>query len=173
MSMAILTNTSKVDNAIRLYKDAQSMYFGLGRSVTPWNDDSNPDTPNPSDTSINELIGMKKVTSVSLAVPVDTQQGSNTVTYNGKYYELVGLADAYTRGAHYVYISANILQTDFKAKTYRSVGLFSQPVFKSGVVGDTVQSDYITSQGRLQAVDNISTKSRDGLDILQYILIEA
>lgn len=171
--MAILTNTAKVDNAIRLYKDAQSMYFGLGRSLTPWKDDSSPDIPDPSQSSLDELIGMKKVTSVSLAVPVSSQQGSNTVSYAGNYYELVGIADAYTRGATFVYIASTILQTDFTAQTYRSVGLFNGPTFATGVIGDTVSAEYITNQGRLQVIDNISTKDRSGLDITQYVIIEA
>lgn len=171
--MAVLTDTSKVDNAIRLYKDAQSMYFGLGRSITPWKDDTSPDIPDPSSTTLDELIGMKRVTQVSLAVPVDSQSGSNTITYDGKYYELIGIADAYKRGANFVYIASKILQTDFDANTYRSVGIFLQPTFTIGVTGDTVPAQYVVDQGRLQVIDNISEKNRNGLDILQYVLIEA
>lgn len=353
--MATLTNTSKVDNAIRLYKDAQNMYFGIGRSKTPWKDEQNPDVPQSTQSKIDELVGMKRVTDVSLAVKLDSnkdiagrnyiinssgvntnsgskpylkgasvavsnstlsyqsdamtltytgngtqewyyalaeayanmsdslldfsntytisvdvmgtvpgaafrvnnvfssqvkinnktwtrltytftfpimsgtnaskfyirlnamngtdtsfsgfssgqtlrfknfklekgsiatpwtasleetypsiaQSGENLVAYNGDYYVITGIADAYRVNANYVYIASKILQTDFDEKKFRSIGIFKEPVFTSGVVGTVVPSSNVVNQGRLQLIENVQLVDRTGMDILEYAIIKA
>lgn len=170
--MAVLTNLAKVDNAIRLYKDAQSMYFALGNYKTPW-PGGNPLDPSPSQTSLSELVGLKKVTTVSLAVETSASTGANIVTYKGTYYELIGLADAYTRGATFVYIASTILNADFEEPIFRSVALTANPTFKAGVTGDAVSAEFVTSQGRLQAIDNVVEIDRTGLDITEYVIVQA
>ena len=169
--MAILTDISKIDNAIRLYKDAQSMYFSIGGSTTEWSSTVPPE-PLSTQNSIPELIGMKKVNNVSLAIKVDTATGDNIISYNGNNFQLVGLADAYSKKATYVYIASTINSVDFSAPTYRIVGLTNNPAFKPGVTGDTIPSELITDEGNYQVIDNVSAVDRTSLDINEFVIIQ-
>jgi len=169
--MATLTDISKIDNAVRLYKDAQSMYFALGGSRTEW-PSSTPPLPVSSQQVVPELIGLKKVTKVSMAVKTSVASGTNIVSYGGTNFELVGLADAYTKKATYVYISSSIVSADFEEPIYRIVALTSNPTFSTGVIGDAVPAKLVKNQGRLQAIDNVTAIDRSAIDINEFVIIQ-
>lgn len=169
--MATLTDTSKIDNAVRLYKDAQSMYFAIGGSKTEW-PSSTPPLPVSSQTNVPELVGLKKVTNVSMAVKTDKTTGANIISYGGINFELVGLADAYTKNATYVYISSNILSADFPDPIYRVVALTSSPTLAPGTIGDAIPANLVQNQGRLQVIDNVSAIDRSGIDINEFVIIQ-
>lgn len=58
--MAVLTNKARTNNAIRLYHQAQEMYFAFGGSDTEWPNPSTPPIEDPSLDEIVELVGLKK-----------------------------------------------------------------------------------------------------------------
>lgn len=171
--MAILTNNSKVDNALRLYKEAQTMFFAFGNSNTEWKDPATPPEPSASITSLDELVGIKKVSSVSLACTVDSPTGQNVVSFGGQNYELVGLSDAYARNAHFVYITTVLKQNDFSVTTHRSVALTKQPVYDTSLTGDAIPAESVISQGSLQVVQNTTLRDSINSDTLEYLIISA
>lgn len=171
--MATLTDKSKVANAIRLYNEAQSMYLVLGGKNTEWPNSAVPTVPQPDTTSVPELIGLKRVSTVSLARPTTRTKGANVVSSGGQNYELVALADAYTYNATYVYIGTDILQDDFQDKVHRIVALTSNPTFSSGVTGAVIPYKYVTNQGTLQAIENVTATDMTGMDMTEFILISA
>ena len=171
--MATLTSVAQIDNAIRLYKDAQSMYFAIGGSTTEWPNKDVPPIPPVNQETIPELIGVKKVSTVSLAIETTATTGTNVVSYGGKNYQLVGLADAYTKGATFVYIASAISSSDFSSPIYRVVALTNGPTFSQNVVGDAIPASNVTSQGRLQVIDNIPAVDRSALNVNEFVIIEA
>lgn len=171
--MAVLTDKAKVSNAIRLYKEAQSMYIALGGKTTEWPNPAVPTAPQSSTTAVPELIGLKAVTTVSLARPTTVTTGANIVSSAGQNYELVALSDAYTKSATYVYIATDIDQDDFQDKVHRVVALTSNPTFSNGVTGSVVPYNYVTNQGTLQVVENVVATDMTGMDMTEFIIISA
>lgn len=171
--MAVLTNKARIDNAIRLYTQAQGMFFAFGGSDTEWPNPTTPPIEDPALEEVPELIGLKKVSKVSLAVEVDSQSGKSTVTSGGKYYELIGLSDAYNRKATYVYIGTDVEENDFYKSRYRIVGLTNNPTFTTNVTGDAIPADFVSNQGILQLVSNNQVHDTTKQKIREFTIISA
>ena len=171
--MATLTDKSKVSNAIRLYNEAQSMYLVLGGKNTEWPNPAVPTVPQSTTTTVPELIGLKRVSTVSLARPTNITTGANIVSSGGQNYELVSLANAYAYNATYVYIATDIGQDDFPDKVHRIIALTSNPTFTAGVTSAVVPYNYVTNQGTLQAIENVTATDMTGMDMTEFILISA
>lgn len=172
--MAVITNNGHVDNAVRLYNKARTMYVGLGNKTTEWSNPSVPGSEDVATTSLPELVGMRLATQVSLARPLpDGEKAQNTITYAGVTYEIVAIADAYTKNAEYLYVSANIKPSELPAGKYRSVGLFTDPQFQDGVTGDAVDSTKVKSQGTLHMYENRVAFDRTNVTVNEQFLIHA
>lgn len=171
--MAVLTDKARTDNAIRLYHQAQEMFFAFGGSDTEWPNPSTPPIEDPSLDSIAELIGLKKVTKVSLAVKTATQIGKNVVSSGDNYYELVGLSEAYARKATYVYISTDVEEDDFYKNRYRTVALTSNPLFRHDTTGNAVPADFVISQGTIQVISNNPIHDLTKQKIREFTIISA
>lgn len=173
--MALITKTGHIDNAMRLYNKASSMYVGFGNANTEWQDASKPPAENYDTKSLPELLGMHKVTKVSLATPLKSGQTSdNTITYGGIKYQLVDFNSADSLNATFLYVSA-VLEPDELGGTgtYRSVGLFTDTQVSSGVTSDAVPANKIVNQGRLQVVENRVAFNRSSVTVEEQFLIEA
>lgn len=171
--MAVLTDKARTDNAIRLYHQAQEMFFAFGGSDTEWPNPSTPPIEDPSLESIAELIGLKKVTKVSLAVKIATQSGENVVSSGGSYYELIGLSEAYVRKATYVYIGTDVEEDDFYKNRYRTVALTSNPLFGQDTTGNAVPADFVVNQGTLQVISNSPVRDLTKQKIREFAIISA
>lgn len=171
--MAVLTNKARIDNAIRLYNQAQGMFFAFGGSDTEWPNPTNPPKEDPSLEQISELIGLKKVSKVSLAIKTDSQSGANIVTSGGSYYELIGLSDAYSKQATYVYIGTDIEEDDFYKSQYRIVGLTNNPLFNKNVTGDAIPAEFVDNQGTIQLVSNNVVHDTTKQKIREFTIISA
>lgn len=172
--MSLITNVGRVANALRLYKQYQTMYVGLGNSTAEWDNPKLPTPEVPTQSTLPGLLGMKKVTTTSLARLADstTPTTAKTVLFGNRKFELVAVADAPARDGFYLYVEAKFEPTDFTSGTYRSVGLFTNPVFKDGVTGAVVPAGEITNQGTLEMYENRQAMSLGTATITQQFMIK-
>ena len=172
--MAVITKNGHVDNAVRLYNKARTMYVGLGNGKTEWSNASVPGTEDETLTELPELVGMRLATKVSLARPLpEGSEATSTITYAGTVYELVAVGDAYQKDAEYLYVSAVINPSDLPAGSYRSIGLFTDPTFQDGVTGDAVDAGKIISQGTLHMYENRVSFDRTNASVNEQFMIHA
>ncbi len=169
--MSVKTQVASTANAIRLYKDAQNMFFGFGNTVTEWSTPNNPPLPDTSTNKINELAGIVKVSSVSLAKIADSSS-TNTFLYGGISYEKVSLGDAYKKHATYVLISVNLDPDSLPTNVYRSVGLIESPQYSSSVTGSVVRPESIINQGNLLTIKYVPKVDYTGYTLTEQVLIE-
>lgn len=172
--MSTITNVGRVANALRLYKQASVMYIGLGNSASEWDNPKLPATEVSTQTELPALLGMKKVARISLARLADdtTPTTATKIKFDSRDFELVSVTDAPTKGGYYLFVEAKFEPTDFTGGTYRSIGLFTNPVFKEGVTGEVVPAGSITSQGTLEMYENRQTMSLGSASIAQQFMIK-
>lgn len=169
--MSVKTKSANVANAIRLYKSAQGMFFGFGNYKTPWNTADNPPQPLGTENTLNELLGLIKVSNVYLARPAKPGD-TNTFTYSGKTYQKVSLGSAYAEGATFVLITVDLQSDMFPYNTYRSVGLIDSPQYSPSVTGNVIQASSLTSVGNLLTIKYVPKVDYTGYTITEQILIE-
>jgi len=169
--MSIKTQVASVSNAIRIYKDAQGMFIGFGNKDTEWGTPSNPPLPLDTDTSLKELLGIARVSRVSLAKLAD-RNSTNTFLYDGVAYEKVNLGDAYSKKATFVLVEVDIKTDSFSSNVYRSVGLLESPTYSNSSIGDILQPSSIMSQGNLLTVKYVPKVDFTGYTVTEQILIE-
>ena len=169
--MSIKTQVASVSNAVRLYKDAQSMFIGFGNKNTEWGTPSNPPLPVDDTTKLDELLGIARVSRVSLAKLADINS-TNTFLYDGVSYEKVNLGDAYSKKATYVLVEVDIQTDSFDSNVYRSVGLLESPTYSNSAIGDILQPSSIVSQGNLLTVKYVPKVDFTGYTVTEQILIE-
>lgn len=165
---SITTINQRVLNAINL-KNQDNLYFALGKS-TAWDDEETPDTPLTSQTEIEELIYIKKISVKQLvkladAYPYIYDIYGASVTVNGVDYTYVLEGNAYTEQAYRVYLSANISYEDIAPTdtTFRSIGILLNPLDSEGdeLEGSEYLAASVDDQGQLLYVWNFETITRD------------
>lgn len=172
--MAVVTNNGYVDNALRLYNKKDSAYIILGRSQTPWSDETKPDTEDPTATRIQEVQGLRKVTTASVCrVLADGEAALNpTISYGGTTWELVGADEAFITQASYVYFGALIDVNDFPGGTYRQVGLVTDVIPNAGINVSALTPDEVSDFGTLQMYQNTVPYNRTNTKVLEQFIID-
>jgi len=165
---SITTINQRVLNAINL-KNQDNLYFAIGKS-TAWTDEENPDTPLTSQTEIEELIYIKKISVKQLvkladAYPYIYDIYGASVTVNGIDYTYVLEGVAYTEQAYMVYLSANINYEDIAPTdiNFRSIGILLNPLDSEGeeLTGSEYLAASVDEQGELLYVWNFQAITRD------------
>ncbi|WCS68734.1 hypothetical protein Goe19_00930 [Bacillus phage vB_BsuM-Goe19] len=154
--MAITTIGAHVSRALDFF-GKQDIYFAIGRT-SPWEDDNNPPSPNSDMTSLDELIGFKKLDSIQLVVPDD----SGTISYRESNWKPVAKEEAYTKKAKWVYIETTIKYDELPLGFYRQIGVYTGLVIKKDVdLGKTaLLPDDVENAGVLEVVDNRKPSNR-------------
>lgn len=154
--MAITTVGAHVSRALDFF-DKKDIYFAIGKT-SPWEDDNNPPSPNSDMTSLDEIIGFKKLDSIQLVIPDD----SGTISYRESNWKSVSKEDAYTKKAKWVYIEATIRYDELPLGFYRQIGVYTGLVPKEGVdSGKTaLLPDEVENPGILEVVDNRKPSNR-------------
>lgn len=158
--MAITTTLSQVKLA-RDLKAKANPYFAIGRS-TAWTNEKLPPIPNKSTTSLEEVIGYKKVESVFLCRPIKPKETTNyqRFYYNNQEWVKVPDANAEAEGATYVGYETKLNPTDFPLGTYRQVGIHIGLTPKSGVTKNNLLPSEVNSKGYLHAYENTKPINR-------------
>lgn len=169
--LPVTTTVGHVSRAISFF-ELPNIYFGLGKT-TPWENESDPSfsapLPSVEKTSLDELIGMKKVSVKSLVYPDD----AGTIVYRDKTWRKISADEAVRLGAHWVYIEAQVLYNDFPAVAYRQIGVFSRVQPKQTVSDpSTLLPSDIENQGILEIFDQrkVVTRNEDSRDIFSMII---
>lgn len=169
--LPVTTTVGHVSRAISFF-ELPNIYFGLGKT-TPWENESDPSfsapLPSVEKTSLDELIGMKKVSVKSLVYPDD----AGTIVYRDKTWRKISADEAVRLGAHWVYIEAQVLYNDLPAVAYRQIGVFSRVQPKQTVSDpSTLLPSDIENQGILEIFDQrkVVTRNEDSRDIFSMII---
>lgn len=169
--LPVTTTVGHVSRAISFF-ELPNIYFGLGKT-TPWENENDPSfsapLPSVEKTSLDELIGMKKVSVKSLVYPDD----AGTIVYRDKTWRKISADEAVRLGAHWVYIEAQVLYNDLPAVAYRQIGVFSRVQPKQTVSDpSTLLPSDIENQGILEIFDQrkVVTRNEDSRDIFSMII---
>lgn len=161
--MAIITNRGHVSRALDFYKK-QDVFFSVGKS-TEWTESDRtsetPDSqvitdykpPRPSlDSSMIELLGMKRVERMYMVVPDET----GTLRYGNTNWKPVDVSSALEKNARWVYMSTNLLYNELSVDvSYRTIGISTGVVRNAGVDENKylLTPDEIKSEGILEIID--------------------
>lgn len=159
--MAIATNNSRVYASLQLRAKEASTYLVIGKT-SAWTNEDAPPQADPNTTTLQEVVGYKKVTKMSLCRPFVEGETTTlpTVTYGAKKYVLVPDAQAYTQKAMMVYIEAEIVGEELPLGTYRQVGIHTDVTPKSGVTKKALLPTEVSSTGVLQFFENRKQQNR-------------
>lgn len=171
--LPVTTTVGHVSRAIS-FQELPSVYFGIGRT-SPWADnetDADFTAPLPSvdATSIDELIGMKKVENKVLVTPDE----SGTIVYRDQTWRKISAEEAIKLGAHWVYLETSIYYEDLPASSYRQIGVFSRVKGTDGnlATASTLLPADISDIGILEILDQrkVVTRNEDSRDTFSMIV---
>ena len=170
--LPITTTMGHVSRAISFF-ELDSVYFALGKT-SPWDGETeeNFSVPLPSvtATTLEELIGMKRVEIKSLVYPDE----EGTVVYRDRTWRKISSEEAIELGAHWVYIESSILYDDFPETAYRQIGVFSRVELNDDVpvTQNVLLPENIKSTGILEILDQrkVVTRNEDSKDTFSMII---
>lgn len=157
--MAISTYNARIDIARYYANKATTTYFAIGKS-SAWSDEMTPPTPSAKTTKLDEVIGYKKATRVSLCRPL--VQGESTsyeqVTYGDTTWVLVPDSKAFSEGAKWVYFETDINGDELPLGFYRQVGVHTNLV--PSVSKSNLLPSEVKDSGTLIFYDNRQPQNR-------------
>lgn len=157
----------------------EDLYFAIG-GTNPWPADESgkteseagflPPEPNPADTDLDGLIGMKKVSHKILVSPDENGE----ISYYNSSWRSIDEDEAIALSARWVMLESTIYYTDLPAVPYRQIGVFSKVKRKAGVSStqEILLPHEIESVGLLCVLYNrrLVTRQVDTKDVFQLIL---
>lgn len=151
--MPTATTTAYVDSALALLAKSETTYLALGKK-TPWENESIPPMAEEDITDIQEIIGFKKMDTVSLCRPLGAGETTNypTITYKGSNWVLIPKEKAHEEGAYHLYFATTVTGTELPTGTYRQVGVYTE--LKTSAQKKALLPGEVTSRGKLQFYDN-------------------
>lgn len=151
--MASPTIQAYVDVALGLVAKAESTYLAIGKT-TAWDNESIPPMAEDATLNIEEIIGYKKMGTVSICKPLGAEETTTypTVKYKGTNWALIPTAKAKEEEAYHVYYTATIAGSELPPSEYRQVGVYTG--LTTSVKTPSVLPSEVTKQGTLQFYDN-------------------
>ena len=170
--LPIATTMGHVSRAISFF-ELDNIYFALGKT-SPWEGETEEDfsvpLPSVSATTLDELIGMKKVEVKSLVYPDE----EGTVVYRDRTWRKISSEEAIALGAHWVYLESSILYEDFPEIAYRQIGIFSRVQLNDDVPisQKILLPEHIKDTGILEILDQrkVVTRNEDSRDTFSMII---
>jgi len=161
---ALLTINSRVQRAYDFSK--KNLYLAIGRTQTPWEDETNPPVPSATATTIDELAFIKKIETIKFVIP----DANGTISFRDTKWTEVAEDDIYTQQARYLYLSTTLYYDKVPLVNYRQIGILENPVDTTGNIcsEDFYDASSLQSQGFLHFIDNRQLVTRD---ISQYEVI--
>jgi hypothetical protein len=167
-TLPITTNLGHVDRAMAFYEE-NDVYFALGRT-TPWVDNETtdatfvPPTPDPTATSLDELICMKKVSQKLLVMPAD----DGTIEYNKTKWKILTKEEAMQNQARWVYVKTELYYDEIDVVDYRQVGIYTRVTKRSDVANTKtlLLPEEVKDPGLLIMLNNrhVATRQQDTRD---------
>ncbi|XWX29931.1 virion structural protein [Staphylococcus phage PG-2021_40] len=159
--MAISTYNSHVDVAVYYSDKKNSTYVAIGKS-TAWSNESTPPQPNANSTKLDEVIGYKKATKVSLCRPEVSGESTqyDTISYGNKTWVLVPKEKAVEEGAKWVYVEGEIVGEELPLGTYRQVGVHVDLQPNTSISKPNLLPSEVQNVGTLLLLDNRQFQNR-------------
>jgi hypothetical protein len=134
--------------------------------TTPWDDEENPPTPLVTDTTVTELIYIKKIIVKHMIIDDDPYDAYGPDVEVGGYgYTFVDDVNAYIQSAIGVYFSNTIYYSDIAPTdtTFRQVGILLNPKDSGGTLLTDVEylAVDVGDQGEVLYLDNRIYVTRD------------
>ena len=175
--LPVTTVMGHVSRAIS-FCELPGIYFAIGRT-TPWpgeleaaelHTDYTVPLPPIEATGLDELIGMKRVSTKSLVVP----DADGTIIYRDNVWRRITPEEAIRRQAHWVYIEASIYYDELPDTNYREIGVFTRVRLKEGVpeLKQVILPEEIEDTGVLEILDyrKVVTRNEDTKDTFSMII---
>lgn len=124
--MPTATIQSYVENALRIREQFNETYLALGRT-SRWENENIPPVPDEHVTDLQELIGFKRMDTVSLCKPIQEGESTRypTVNYRGTRWALIPDDKAHEQEAYHIYFSCRVAENDLPSGEYRQVGVYT------------------------------------------------
>lgn len=151
--MAVTTVMSQVRAALDLKK--QKAYFVFGRT-TPWDNEMMPPAPEEDITELEEIIGYKEASTVSLCRRLKPNETTNypVVQYANGAWVLIPDSEAYNEKATHVYYETTVKGKELPPSVYRQVGIQLNTVPKEGVTKPNLLPEEVSDAGLLHCYEN-------------------
>jgi hypothetical protein len=128
------------------FKNNEEFWFVVGRTQTPWNDESNPPVESVDTVSLTEIGGLQKAEVVSLCYP----DPEGAIEFRGQRYSLVSDDHAYDYDSRFLYCSTLLKFDTFPLVTFRQFGVQVGVVPRVGYEGSNVLTpDQVQDYGKL------------------------
>jgi hypothetical protein len=152
------------------WKNLETFWFAIGRTVTPWDCETDPPVESIDTTMLDEICGLQKAETVSLCYP----DPNGSVEFKGVRFTLVPDEFAYDHDCRYLYCSTVLRFDDFPLVTFRQYGIYVGVVPAPGnEAKDILLPDEVLSYGKLIGYINIPPIIRNaGSKNLMEIVIE-
>ena len=175
--LPVTTMMGHVSRAISFY-ELPNIYFAIGRN-TPWpgeieaaqlKTDYLVPLPSIEATSLDELIGMKRVTTKALVV----RDEDGTIIYRDSTWRRVTPEEASRLKSHWVYIETSIYYDELPNTDYREIGVFSRVKLKDGIspLKHVILPEELEDTGVLEVLDyrKVVTRNEDSKDTFSMII---
>lgn len=171
--MAISTYNSHVHVA-KYYASLQAnSYFVLGRT-TEWSNEESPPTPDPKTIAVDEVIGYKRASTVSLCRPLKSGETPqyDTIEYGGRTWVLIPQDKAFEEEAKWVYYYTEITGDELPTGFYRQVGVHIDLKPQSNVSKPNLLPSEVNDKGTLVTFDNRQPMNRieKGTSVERFIM---
>jgi len=128
------------------FKNNEVIWFAVGRTQTPWDDEKNPPAESVDTVSLTEIGGLQKAQTVSLCYP----DPNGAIEFKGQKYSLVSDDHAYDYDSRFLYCSTLLKFDTFPLVTFRQFGIQVGVVPKAGYETNTVLTpDQVQDYGKL------------------------
>lgn len=157
--MAVTTIHSHVNRA-KEFSTKTDIYFAIGKP-TNWVDEENPPTEDFTATSLDTVIGYKKVENICLVRPA-LHGETPDIPYREENWMIVPPDQAMEQGARWVYIDTNLLYTELPLSKYRQVGVYVGLQKAEGVDPQkyALLPEEVANSGVLEVIDNRKASNR-------------
>jgi hypothetical protein len=152
------------------FKNNEEFWFVVGRTQTPWDDETNPPQESVDTVMLTEIGGLQKAQTVSLCYP----DLNGVIEFRGQRYSLVSDDYAYDYDSRYLYCSTILKFDEFPLVTFRQFGLLVGVVPTAGNETKSILlPEEVQDYGKLLGYVNIPPISRTaGSKNLLEIVIE-
>lgn len=170
--MAVTTIQSSVNIAKDLKNKASSSGYIVVGKTSEWSNEAHPPKPSEDVTSIEEVIGYKKLDTTNLVRPLEENEQTNysTIEFDGITWAIIPDDKAVDEKATFVYFEVAVNSSDFSGQAYRQVGLHTGLTTSS--TSRTLSPSQVTDEGILEFYENRAPIIReDGTRVVERFII--
>ena len=150
--MGVVTNLGRAVRGADFFKNRLSIWLALGRGETPWPDENNPPEEDKTATNVEEIIGLKLISTVALVVE-DNVNG--TIIFEDNKYRILTIKEGYSEQATNLLVKFIVEPDEFPDQNYRQLGIYVDAIPGDGFHHfSALTSDKFQTLGQLVFLSN-------------------